>query len=447
MPKLMKKLVDAVDPAEADTFLWDAEVKGFGLEVSPAGRKSYVLQYRTAAGRSRRYSIGLHGSPWTCEEARGRAVHLLREIAHGNDPLDGKAEARAALTVNELADLYLADGPADKPNKKSGSWATDRSNINRHIRPLLGRKIAKALQQSDIARFQADVAAGKSAADMKTKLRGRAIVTGGKGTAARSVAVLGAMLQFGIGRGLLTDNPAKGVKLFRGEKKERFLSHAEVVALADALTDMQDGNRLHERMADAIRLLMLTGARKNEILKLQWSEVDIERGCLRLADSKTGAKTIVLAAAARQVLAGLASDSEFVLPAIRGKGHLVGLQKAWEAVRVRATELARQRAREAGESLARAPDLSNVRLHDLRHSFASFAVADGATLYMVGKVLGHKQSRTTEIYAHLHDDPLRAVAERTAAKIADAFKIGAERERSVARGEVVPLRPRRRAKA
>src|SRR3954471_21206182 len=194
MPKLTKRLVDVIAPSDADAFLWEAEVKGVGLKVSPTGHKTYVLQYRNEEGRSRRYSIGPHGSPWTCEEARSRAVHLLREIAHGNDPLDAKAEARAALTVDELADLYLADGPAEKPNKKTASWATDRSNINRHIRPLLGRKIAKALQQSDIARFQADVAAGKSAADVRTKVRGRAIIKGGRGTAARSVAVIGAML-------------------------------------------------------------------------------------------------------------------------------------------------------------------------------------------------------------------------------------------------------------
>jgi integrase len=157
-------------------------------------------------------------------------------------------------------------------------------------------------------------------------------------------------------------------------------------------------------MAAAIRLLMLTGARKSEVLNLRWREVDAERGLLRLADSKTGRKTIVLAAAAMEVIAGCASDSEFVFPAIRGEGHVVGLQKAWERIR------------------ARAPDLRGVRLHDLRHSFASFAVADGASLYLVGKVLGHKHARTTEVYAHLRDDPLRAVAERTAARIAEAFR-------------------------
>jgi integrase len=405
MPKLTKKVVDEAEPkAKGDAFTWDKDLKGFGLKVSEAGRKTYVLQYRNSGGRSRRYSIGLHGSPWTCEEARGRATHLLREIARGNDPLDARAEARDALTVNELADLYLSEGPAEKPDKKASSWSIDRSNIDRHVRPLLGRKIAPSLRRSDVTRFQADVTAGKTAADVRTKPRGRAIVRGGKGTAGRSMAVLAAMLQFAVGRGWLPENPAKGVKPAKGEKKERFLTRAEVVALADTLADMEEEGALNPRMAAAIRLLMLTGARKSEVLTLRWREVDIERGLLRLADSKTGAKTIVLAGVASEVLAGLPSDGEFVFPAIRGEGHVVGLQKAWERIR------------------ARAPSLEGVRLHDLRHSFASFAVADGATLYLVGKVLGHKQARTTEIYAHLADDPLRAVADRTAAQIAEAFK-------------------------
>jgi site-specific recombinase XerD len=148
---------------------------------------------------------------------------------------------------------------------------------------------------------------------------------------------------------------------------------------------------------------------------------------------------VPLAAAALEVLAGLSRTSPYVLPSSKSDGPIVGIQKAWSAVRVRATELARQRAAEAGEPVDRAPSLMGVRLHDLRHSFVSFAVADGATLYMVGKVLGHKQSRTTEIYAHLHDDPLRAVADRTATKITDAMEAGARRRED---GMVVPLKAR-----
>jgi integrase len=171
-----------------------------------------------------------------------------------------------------------------------------------YILPLLGRKVTKVLTQADIARFQADVAAGKTAADIKTGKRGRAIVEGGKGTAARSLAVLGAMLQFGVGHGILPINPAKGVKLLHGEKKERFLSEVEIARLADTLTVME-AEGLNKNVMAAIRLLLLTGCRKSEILALRWEHVDLERHCLRLPDR--GAKVVPLAAAALEILAGL----------------------------------------------------------------------------------------------------------------------------------------------
>lgn len=431
MPKLTKKVVDtaAPDPTGRDRFVWDAEVKGFGLKIAASGSKSYVLQYRTAEAKSRRYSIGRHGSPWTCDEARTKAMELLRGLAAGSDPLDAKAGAKIVTTVADLADLYVTEGPAEKPNKKARSWTADASNINRHIKPLLGRKSVKSLTSTDLAKFQADVASGKTAVDEKTKARGRARVSGGKATAARTLAVLKAMLEFGVRRKLLPTNPAKGVKLYKIESRERFLVDREVIALAEALAAMDEDRTLSDAMATAIRLLLLTGARKQEIATLRWEWVDFDRGCIRLPDSKTGAKVIPLAAAAIEILSRLERSSPFVLPSNRSDGPIVGLQRAWDAVRKRATVLARQRASDAGEPVDRAPNLTNVRLHDLRHSFASFAVADGATLFMVGKVLGHRQSSTTEIYAHLQDDPLKALADRTASKIASALKCGEMRIR------------------
>jgi integrase len=429
MPKLTKRIVDATqpDPSGRQLLVWDDEVKGFGLRVTPAGAKAYVLNYRTQAGRERRYTIGKHGSPWTCEQAREKAKELQRGLAVGIDPLEVKAGAKAVLTVADLADLYLDEGPAEKPNKKPSSWDTDHSNINRHIRPLLGRKLITALTTNDIARFQADVAAGKTAADVKTKARGRAIVRGGKGIASRCVAILSAMLQFAVGRQLISTNPARGVEIAKGTKKERFLVDREVIAVAEALAVMEEQAAINPQMAAAIRLLMLTGCRKEEITDLRWQWVDFDRSCLRLPDSKTGAKVVPLGAAALELLAGIKRTSPYVLPSSKTNGPIVGLQKAWASVRVKATQLARKRAEEAREPVDQAPNLMGVRVHDLRHSFASFAVADGAALFIVGKVLGHKQSRTTEIYAHLHDDPLRAVADRTAGKIADAMATGAKR--------------------
>jgi integrase len=403
MAKLNKRTVDAIKPdPQGDIVVWDDDLAGFGLRIKPSGVKSYLIQYRNRDRVSRRYTFGKHGV-LTPEEARDRARKQLAAVADGHDPAAEKGESKAALTISDLAEIYLREGPAEKPNKKASSWATDRSNIERHVKPLLGRRVAKTLSQADIAKFQVDVAAGKSKADIKTKKRGRAIVEGGRGTAARSLAVLGAMLQFAVGRRLIPANPAKGVQLLKGVQKERFLSEAEVARLAETLAAMENERKLSPTAATAVRLLLLTGCRKGEILSLRWEWVDIERGCLRLPDSKTGAKVVPLASAAQELLTGLPRGSEFVLPAAKGEGHYTGLQKHWERIRGHAR-------------------LPGVRIHDLRHSFASFAVADGNTLFMVGKMLGHKQARTTEGYAHLANDPLRAVADRTAARISAAMK-------------------------
>lgn len=259
-------------------------------------------------------------------------------------------------------------------------------------------------------KFQRDVAAGKSKADIRTGKRGRAIVDGGPGTAARSLAVLGAMLEWAAhpDRKLIPANPAKGVKLLKSGKRERFLSEAELAKLGDALAAMEAEHQLSATATAAIRLLLLSGCRKAEILTLRWEWVDIERRVLRLPDSKTGPKVVPLAAAAIKLLTELPRGGDYVLPAAKGAGHYTGLQKDWERVRARA-------------------GIGGVRIHDLRHSFASFAVADGNSLYLIGKVLGHKQARTTEIYAHLADDPIRAVADRTAARIAAAMAPAGER--------------------
>jgi integrase len=415
--KLTKRAVDAVTPPEnGETFFWDDDLRGFGLRVYASGRRIFVVQYRLRGGRgsrTRRIVLGEYGKI-TPDEARKRAAKELAAVDDGRDPATERDEARSTLTVSDLANLYLTEGPAAKPNKRASTWATDRSNIDRRVKPLLGHTPTKALTQADVAKSQADVAAGKSKADVRTGFRGRAIVEGGRGAAARSLAVLGAMLQFAVERKLIPINPAKGVRLLKGQPKERFLSEAEVARLGDTLAAMQVEHRLSANAANAVRLLSLTGCRKSEITSLRWDWVDFERGSLRLPTSKTGARVVALASAALELLAGLRErdpDGLWVLPAAKGDGPYMGLQKDWERIRDRA-------------------GLAGVRLHDLRHSFASFAIADGHALFLVGKALGHKQARTTEIYAHLSDDPLRRVADRTAARINAALtptdKPGAE---------------------
>ncbi len=399
--KITKRAVDAASPGKRDTFLWDTEVMGLGLKVTPAGNRIYILQYRIG-GRLRRYTIGKHGSPWTPEEARDEAIRLRGLIAVGTDPAEEKGKARGELNVAALCDLYLSEGCT---TKKPSTVATDTSRIERHIKPLLGRRSVKSITRADVERFMQDVAAGKTATNVKTGFRGRAIVTGGKGAARECVVLLGSIFTFAVNRGLRDDNPAWRIKKYQARTMERFLSAAELAQLGDALSTAHHEGENQFAVA-AIRLLVLTGARKPEILTLKWEHVDMERGCLRLPDSKTGAKVIPLGAAALEALSEIPriEGNPYVLPGLEGR-HFVGLQKTWERLRERA-------------------GLEDVRLHDLRHSFASVAVAGGDSLYLVGKVLGHQQARTTERYAHLADDPLKAVADKTAGRIAAAMKNG-----------------------
>jgi len=397
--RITKRIVDGAIPADKDYVLWDDELPGYGLRVFPSGKRSYVVQYRKG-GRSRRVTIGLHG-PLTPDDARKQAMILLGSVAKGDDPAEERAIIRRDPTIHELCDLYSKEGPVFKPRKKASTWKSDRSNIDRHIRPLIGSRKLHALTKTDVQKFQADVAAGKTAVDEKTGFRGRARVKGGKSVGARATALLRAILNFAVERGLRADNPARNIQLNKSNRCERFLSAEELARLGQALTAEAAKEEAALSVA-AIRLLIFTGCRKSEILTLQWRFIDWDRSLLRLPDSKTGAKNVPLGKPALDLLKAIPKleGCIYVFPSPRLGRHLVGLQKVWERVRVTSK-------------------LPGVRLHDLRHSFASTAVAGGVSLFMVGKMLGHKDSRTTEIYAHLGDDPLKLVANATANTLAD----------------------------
>lgn len=400
MPKLTKRTVDAVTSAERDIFLWDSDTRGFGLKVTPGGAKIYVAQGRVN-GRPKRYTIGRHGSPWTPDDARKEAAEALRAMAKGEDPVEAKRKARTDLSIAKLADLYFDEGCA---TKKASTLAVERGLVERHVKPLLGRKMLKGLTRADLEKFLSDVADGKTAADVKTKKRGRAIVKGGRGTANRTMDLLAAMLNFAVSRELRPDNPARGIKKFKLQARERFLSPKELGTLGAALeaAEAEGENRF---ALNAIRLLMLTGARKSEVLTLKWDWVDTTHSVLRLPDSKTGSKVIHLAPPAIALLGQLEriEGNDHVFPSARSSGHLVGLQRIWNRVRAGA-------------------GLEDVRLHDLRHSFASVGAAGGDALLVIQKLLGHSQARTTQRYAHLSDDPVRASASRIAAQIDAAMR-------------------------
>jgi integrase len=305
------------------------------------------------------------------------------------------------MTIAGLCDLYLEEGTE---TKKASTVATDEGRILRHIKPLLGSRLISEVTTADVERFMRDVAKGKTAADVKTKKRGRAIVEGGKGTASRTVGLLGGIFTFAVARKLLGTNPVRGVKRYTDRKGERFLSPKELTALGEALRALE-AERANASAIAVIRLLTFTGARKGEITGLRWPEVDLERCCLRLADSKTGAKVIPLAPPALAILSELSREGEspFVFPAEAGDGHFQGTEKVWRKVRAKA-------------------GLADVRLHDLRHSFASVGLLAGDSLPLIGKLLGHADVKTTARYAHLAEDPVKEAAKRIANTIAAAME-------------------------
>ena len=382
--RISKRSVDALKPGERDVYLWDRELPGFGLKVTPASGRTYLVQYRVAGrkGRTRRVTIGRHG-PLTPEQARQEAKRILGEVAAGQDPAEDRTRARQAITVAELCELYLSEGVA---TKKASTVAMDRTRIELHVKPLLGRRRARDITQDDVARFMNAVAKRS-----------------GKGAASRTVGMLGGIFSFAVRKRICAKNPVRGVERFPDRKVERFLSPAELARLGEALA-AAEREGVNPYAVAAVRMLMLTGCRKAEVLTLRWDHIDWDNGCLRLPDSKTGAKTVALGAPAIELLHGLprVEGNPYVFPGTKDHAHLVGLQKIWHQLRNRA-------------------ELPDVRLHDLRHSFASVGAASGDSLLIIGKLLGHANAASTQRYAHLGDDPLRSAANRISQQIAAAM--------------------------
>lgn len=260
MAKLTKRVVDAADTREKDYFIWDDELPGFGLRVFASGKRSYLIQYR-AAGRTRRFTIGLHGI-WTAETARQEAKVQLGRVAKGDNPSEERQLDHQAITVTELCTRYINDmdaglimGKGGRP-KKPTTIVTDKGRINRHIIPLVGARRVKDLTKADVNKLLKDVMAGKTRVSVKTaKLRGRAIVRGGAGTASRTVSLLGGILTYAIDAGIIERNPAHGIKKPRDNVRKRRLSEAEYGVLGVMLREAGET----EKYA-MIRLLATSGA-------------------------------------------------------------------------------------------------------------------------------------------------------------------------------------------
>jgi hypothetical protein len=274
MVKITKRVVEAADAREKDYLIWDNELPGFGLRVFSSGKRSYVIQYRTR-GRSRRYTIGLHGA-WAPETARREARVQLGRVAGGDDPVEDRQLDHKAITVKELCTRYLADlkaglilGKGGRP-KKASTIVTDTGRIERHIIPLIGTRRVKDLTKADINKALKDIMAGKTRVSVKTKkLRGKAIVRGGAGTATRTVGLLGGILTYAVEAGIIESNPAHGIRKPKDNVRKRRLSEAEYRILGRMLRDAAKQEK-YTTIVDIIRQLALTGCRRSEMISLKW---------------------------------------------------------------------------------------------------------------------------------------------------------------------------------
>jgi integrase len=451
--RITKRSVEALEPGPTgEAVLWDSELKGFGVRVRTGGVRTYVVMYRAGRGRAaplRRITIGKHGSPWTAETARLEAKKQLGRIAEGADPARARREELGTLTIGKLAERFLSDHVEAK--LKPRTVQEYRRLIDHDITPSLGAIRTDKITAVDVARFHSALRATPRKAN-------------------HAIAVLSKMLGWAVDHGLRPElpNPCQRIAKNKERRHERFLSAEELARLGRVLRDAEQRGEVAQEASElltdlrrqkhnarlrvddaavtalsaridqllasikatgqaaspsaiaAIRLLIFTGARLSEIRTAEWSWVDLARGTLRLPDSKTGAKTIYLNAPARAVLERVEriDGNPYIIAGHKIGAYMINLEKPWQAIR-------------------KAAELEDVRLHDLRHSFASVGAAGGLSLPLVGALLGHSQPATTARYAHLSADPVKDAAEA----------IGAEIEAALSGGEpakVVKMAGRRR---
>jgi integrase len=388
---------------KAGDIVWDPLVPGFGVRRQRGEAIAYVLKYRTREGRQRWFTIGRHGAPWTPESARAEAQRLLGHVAGKSDPAAEKRSARNAQTVSDLCDLYLTDADAGRlvtrrrTPKKASTLETDRGRIERHIKPLLGRRSVASVTCEDIEAFMHDVAAGKTAGKTKTKARGLARVRGGKGTANRTIGLLGAIFAYAVRRRMRPDNPVHGVVRPADGRRERRLSDDEYKALGAALRKAEAAHIWPPAIAVA-RFLTITGWRSGEALGLRWDEIDLERRTATLGDTKTGRSVRPLSRSACDLLRGMARTVDLIFQATRGTARMTGFPKFWAKI----------------AKLGELP--ADVTPHTLRHSYASLAGDLGYSEPTIAALIGHKGHSITSRYVHTADAILLAAADTVAAK-------------------------------
>lgn len=401
MAKITKRTADAAPPKTTSYFLFDDDVPCFGLRVMPSGKKSWLIQYRSG-GRTRRVTFGRHGT-MTAEEARKQAKEMLADVSRGGDPAEEKATQRRTLTLGALCDRFLNEHVALKC--KPSTQGEYRRSVELFIKPRLGAFKVTDVKRSDIAALHGSFSHIPYQAN-------------------RTLGVLSKVFNLAEVWGLRPDgsNPCRHVPKYAETKRERFLSPEEFAALGKALAETERKEPQAQSAVNAIRLLVLTGCRLGEIQTLKWEYV--KPGFLALPDSKTGAKRVPIGKDASDVLAGIkrVSGNPYVIAGKVEGQYLTDLQQPWQRIRARA-------------------GLGDVRIHDLRHSFASGALHLGEGLPMIGKLLGHSQVQTTARYAHLAQGPATAAADRISADIAKSLGLTAHPERPEPPAPVPPATP------
>jgi integrase len=402
MPNLTKRIVDASAPTEKEYFVWCSSTPGFGLRIHPTGKKVFIAQVRVGR-QTRRLSIGHYG-PFTVDQARLQAQEIIRAARLGSDPQRARREARKAITVAELCEIYMEAARAGlvltrfRVSKRQSTVKIDEGRVTRHIIPLIGSILATDLSRADVQRMVDQVTQGRTKGVHKGKVRGKAIVKGGGSTAARAASLLGGIYSWGEKRGFVQgSNPVRGVETARSEARDRVCTTAELRALGEVLIQQEAAK---PAAVAALKLVALSGLRREEACGLRWSEIDEAGRCLRLAATKTGKSVRPLGTPALALLKSLPRRSEtWVFPNEFDSGS-AELKKPISA-------------------LFNMAGLQDARSHDLRRTFASAAADEGYSDATIAALLGHSQrSVTARHYIRRPDDALVAAADRTANRIA-----------------------------
>lgn len=381
--KLTKKVVEGiVVNKEQELLVWDSEIKGFGIRVFPTGRKTYFVQYRNQFNNTRRKKIGVHGI-MTAEGAREEAKKILGDVARGQDPSQDFQKAKLKPTLAELTKEYL-DVYA-KANKKPKSYFDDQQMIKNNILKSLGTKKIEEITSHDIQLLHHSL--------RKTPYK-----------ANRIRSLLSKMFNLAIQWQWANHNPVEGVGKYQEYKRTRWLNEEELQRLWQALE-----NYHNQSVANAIKLLLLTGSRRNEVLSATWDQFDLDKGVWTKPAHTTKQKRMEHLPLSSKAIALLRDMEKFSFSNHLFPGKVPGqplqdIKKAWKTIR---------------EGI----DLPDVHLHDLRHTHASHLVSSGLSLSIVGKLLGHTQASTTQRYAHLADEPLRAAAELFGEKVGSSSKL------------------------